>query len=531
MIENIRYIDIDEDTRVGYSYIKGKYYVTNKGYTTYRATIPQIQAVLSALDIETIEDSQLEELSSNEETLHSVYYTWNDTGSYIKTIQFNDFKDNPLTLDCEKKKIYIMNSNIVYDLEVNESVKNVRVPYLQSYYRTKLGLYIDRDDLIKFYNLLRSFYAPTVYNQIATPDELEKDPTNLSYTNVFMLSNYDETSPVVYYGTYNALNKEVPDEADYIERVDANKQVITSVVTLTNLSAGDTIILKGAEDLDNLYSADGTYTISAIEETSIYVEEPIPTSYEFPHETCSLISVEANIQSISRDTQTITLTELVPDTIFVGDTIHITGTTITTDYETITCDGSYTVQSIEDTSITVEEPIPTNYTGDTGSIYKEVLLGNIKRIQNNTIYLMKNLTLTILPEAHVNVYDPVAHATNTYTIQSVGQDYITVVETIGNYIPNYPTIQKLVPSSETMITVTKSDLDEFPTGEFLLDNFDQAQAYIQTVAKLPFPSDIVGANLYNKVAKQYALSEPTSTGISYMTLLGLYSKIYVDEAK
>ena len=31
----LRYIDIDQDTRVGYNYIKQQYYVRNKEYYTY----------------------------------------------------------------------------------------------------------------------------------------------------------------------------------------------------------------------------------------------------------------------------------------------------------------------------------------------------------------------------------------------------------------------------------------------------------------------------------------------------------------
>ena len=153
-MENLRYIQIDDDTRVGYSYVKEKFYVTNKGYTTYRDTIEQIQAVLTSMDITGIPDMEIQALTDSLETLHNVYYTWNDEGSYIKSLQFNDFSENVLVLNCEKKKIYVTNSNIVYDLEINESIKNVRVPYLCSYYKSKLGIDIPQEDMLYFYNLL-----------------------------------------------------------------------------------------------------------------------------------------------------------------------------------------------------------------------------------------------------------------------------------------------------------------------------------------------------------------------------------------
>ena len=531
---NKRYIDIDDDTRVGYSYIKSKFYVTNKGYTTYRTTIPQIQAVLHSLNITSIPDEDLEKLKSEIETLHTIYYTWHDTGSYIKTLQFNDFEEYPLTLNCDKKKIYIMNSNIVYDLEVNESVKNVRVPYLCTYYKTKLGLEISQKDMLYFYNLLYTFYKPVVYNQIALPDELEDDLTNLSYTNMFFISNYNGSSRATYYGTYNALNKSILTDAGYINSVNANNQYIETVVNLDNLSEGDTVVVEGTEEPNSQYSANGTYTISAIEENKIYVEETIPTSYVFPHRTCSLISTEVQIQAISRASQTITLSSPVPSSIFVGDTIQVTGTTQNVEYETITCDGSYTVASIGEYEITVEEQIPTDFISteeQKGYVYKEVFLSNVRREEGNTIYLLKDITLTILPNAKINVYDPVDYSTNTYTMASYTTDSITVSEDLPTYIPAYPMLKKSEPSTETLVTVTETDLEHFPIGEFLLDDFDQACEYIKTASNgVWYPKPIIGYNLYGKVAKVYPIEE-TDTGITSMHLRGLFSKIYEDKTK
>ena len=131
---NKRYIDVDADTRVGFNYIKQKFYVTNKEYTTYRTSIAEIQEVLHALEITDITDEELQNLKDYTEDLYKVTYTLQDTGAYIHTLQFNDFADYPLTLDCEKKKLYIMNSTIIYDLTLNESPRNVRIPRILSFY-------------------------------------------------------------------------------------------------------------------------------------------------------------------------------------------------------------------------------------------------------------------------------------------------------------------------------------------------------------------------------------------------------------
>ena len=92
MANNKRYIDIDEDTRVGYNFIQSKFYVTNKETTTYRSTVADIQKVLRALNIRNITDEQLTLLRSDMEVLTDIYYTLEDNGAYVHTIQFNDFK-------------------------------------------------------------------------------------------------------------------------------------------------------------------------------------------------------------------------------------------------------------------------------------------------------------------------------------------------------------------------------------------------------------------------------------------------------
>ena len=186
-----RYIDIDTDTRVGFNYIKNQYYVTNKGYTTYRNsdTEAEIQEVLHALDITSVTDEELLELKDDMEELYKVSYTLQDTGAYIHTLQFNDFKRYPLTLDCEKKKLYIMNSTIIYDLTLNESPKNVRIPRILSFYKNTLGLLMTTHDMSYFYSLLLSYYYPTCYNQVMYNTNTKK----YFYNNKFLLSNYSNT--------------------------------------------------------------------------------------------------------------------------------------------------------------------------------------------------------------------------------------------------------------------------------------------------------------------------------------------------
>ena len=264
---NTRYIDIDTDTRVGYNYIKKKYYVTNKGYTTYRPSIETILEVLHALNITSISEADLTPLMEDIETLHAIYYTWQDNGAYIHSLQFNDFKDYALTLDCEKAKLYIMNSTTVYDLTVNESPKVVRVPQLCNFYKRTLGLEISQTDMLYFYNLLLNFYKPTCYNQIITTEKPH------AYGNTFLLSNYDKTSCAVYNCLFNALGTSQPNPAPigYISSINNETNTISLIYPYTkeNLQVGDKIKLYGTNITisDTEYTDDGIYTIQNIPDT------------------------------------------------------------------------------------------------------------------------------------------------------------------------------------------------------------------------------------------------------------------------
>ena len=127
MRQNKRYIDITDYIRVGYNYMKDMFYVMNKGAISYRANIPDIQAILHSLNITDIEDSTIEGFKDTYEEITNLSYTLYNTGAYISSIQFNDFSDYPLILNCEKAKLYIQNSPIVFDLNTQESPKIVRL--------------------------------------------------------------------------------------------------------------------------------------------------------------------------------------------------------------------------------------------------------------------------------------------------------------------------------------------------------------------------------------------------------------------
>ena len=545
---NKRYIDIDVNTRVGFNYIKQKFYVTNKEYTTYRTSIAEIQEVLHALEITDITDEELQNLKDYTEDLYKVTYTLQDTGAYIHTLQFNDFKEYPLTLDCEKQKLYIMNSTIIYDLTLNESPRNVRIPRILSFYKNTLGLLISSEDMRYFYSLLLSYYYPTCYNQISYNEITDK----YFYNNKFLLSNYSNTSNATYICTYNPNNNAAFTDIGYVVGTNTtnNTIILDKNISEEDLQGYNKIIIEGTTTTidGNEYSADGEYTVEAIGNNILQVAETIPFAYEFPYKECYVLSAQYTITEMNRTNRTITLHEQ-PDNILVGDVILVSGASVESNFETISCNGTYTVESIQNKVITVEEEIPTDFDGE-AILIKEVFISNISKIYNKKLTLTETTDLdltgaTILihtiadGETTIENYPVSAFTTSTITVTGDVAAY--------NYINTCPKLYLPIPSpaenAEVLIDVTsvsENAEEVFPMGEFMVGSFEQCQSYIGTLAGLVVPSTTIKDNLYNEIPSSIELEaipdlttaregDTISCSIESMEFKGLYSKIYTEE--
>lgn len=529
---NNRYRDLTDYIRVGYNYIKDKFYVSNKGSVTYRDTIEDIQVVLHALDKNNVPDTLIQSFKDTMEEITDIYYTLSDTGSYINTLQFNDFEDYPLVIDCDKSKLYIKNSTVIYDLRTNESPKIVRVPRLCSFYKDVLGLHISQADMLKLYNLLVSYYSPTCYIQLQAREDKE-DP--LYYGDTLILSNYSETANAVYNWKYNPLNKTTPIDIANIIEINADtssivldKPLSPELVEEYNINEGSIILIQGVNVQigETVYTCDGSYSVSDINAGIITVSSTLPINYKFSYYTCSLVSDTYTISSISRDTNSIEVTE-APNNILIGNTICIIGTTITTEYETISCDGIYTVNNIQDNTIYVNEVIPTNFEGE-AYLYKEVNTYNIDKIEN------KIISFTEIPQVTLNQHKVIVYNNSineVYTVSGQTNNTITVTENIEDYTPEYPQLQYPIPSDEVKVTITyikEQYEDKLPLGSFILDTPEQAREYISEY-NFTIAPDI---NMIREVYKQYKGTyeiELHDIGSITMKFLGLYSEIYQEE--
>ena len=520
-----REIIIDEDTLVGYSFPTGTYYVTNKNTTTTRTTKEEIKQVLNIVAPSnqiTLED--LQTLSTTLETLYSLSYTYADNSAYIKTIQLNTYEENPLTLDLDLKKLYIMNSNLIFDLTLNEALE-YRVPYLIDYYEKTLGLQITTQQMSYLYTLLTSYYSPTYYNQITKAE----NTNTLYYTNIFNLSNYNNSLKETVSCTYNPNDIYTGNTIADISHINQDTRTIQLTSSIPSiLEVEDKIIINNATTIiDSIpYSLDGTYTITGLDQEAniIQVAETLPVSYDQEYLTLYLITSQTNIVEINRENFTITLSS-IPNTIKIGDKIYVTGTQQTLNEETVSADGEYTIANMTGNSLIVQEQIPINYTGEGATVYKELPIAYIQSISNNVV------TLFSAPTTPINVGDKVSINSNIFVVQSISSTVITLPEAVqsteGNnyvvtltnspdpYTLEFAHLQERIQEPLVSITIANSN-------PFIVDNFYQCEQYLALSPQFPILPSSIEDNIGQRVPMSMSM-----LGLE-ATCKGLYSDNYTE---
>lgn len=517
-----RIIPIDEDTIIGYSYPNKVYYITNKNTTTTRPTVQQALAVLNIVaPYHQVLEQDLVDLATKLETLEELSYTIEDTGKYIRTVQINTYAKNPITLDLDKQKLYIMNTNIIFDLTLNESSFS-RADRMRDYYKKHLGIDLSIKDLTTIYDFLLDYKKTKPYVVLNKHVEKAK-PITYSYQ-----INLLNPTTIDYKLTSNIIPLPVASYPTiaHISSINSNRVVELLEQVPTKLAIGDTVYIDNSTtvvDKETSYSSNGKYTIGNIEDNYIKVVESIPT-YKTPMTQCYLQQPVLDIEKVDRNTKVFTLTSPVPNSILIGDTIHVSNTTKTIDFQPTSIDGSYTVYSITNNLLTVHEDIPTDYTKEgteTPTLSKHVPLGEILSIKNRVITLTNTQLPTELNDLTILIdnkqYKVVSNTTNT----------ITVEEHIEDYTPSYAELKVEQPTKEVLVNITKSDTENLPVGEFMVDNPQECIDYL----KLGLADECVPTqDSFNKLGSAVEETTPIEIeGIESMHLLGLYSEVYTDK--
>ena len=530
----MREIIIDENTRVYYIYEDKLYYIENRNTTTPRTTAVETKKVLDIIaPSNTVIINDLISLAETYETLTSLSYTWEDTGAYIKTIQLNSFDKHPLCIDCEKSKIYIMNTEYIFDLTLTESYRT-RIEIMQLYYRDTLGLSLTIQELSDLYQLLTLRYNPTPYNVIATPMDTEHA---LRYNNIIKLSNYRKNSPATYTVTQNPNNKYNYDVIAHIVQIQ-NNAILLSAPAPSSLYIGQELNVSNTYTTvdTTTYTADGTYYIQEIDGNLILTTENLSSPYLYQPPILFALAYKTAVLSIDRDEQSITVPDTTDASYFViGDTVVVHGTSIPTEYETLTADGTYTIKGIEDNVIYVEETPTTNYILPDGAttypcIYKPLEACTINTITNTNIITETAIPSFIQVNSEVMVSYPngVENPTMEYTtVTGIDNKTLTISLPITNFTANYGLLRQPTPYSETLITVNSStNPNLLPTGSFMVDNTEQVNQYLHLLPNLT----LTNSGNYESLNKAVPQTYPVSIGsVEYMSLLGLYSEIYKED--
>ena len=448
LVENKRYIDIDKDTSVGFNYIKNKYYVTNKNTTTYRNTAEEVVEILEAMGIteitigtETIPltpEYLKNTIHDPIELLEKIYYTLEDNGSYIRTLQFNDWEEYPLAVDCSQGNIFIKNTNILFSLSLDISPEN-KITKFCSYYLETLGLNIPKNTMTALYNLLSRQYTWPYYYNLLSKDETSGE---LNYTNSFAMANFYKISPITCSALRNPYSKFDTSKLEDILSINNESNLITLKEPISPqelLIKGSTISVDGTlQEIDGAqYNSDGTYTVAELETnddediTAIKVVETIPSSYEYVYPTCYVESIDCDIYSMERDNRVIKVAyQDFPDNLLVGDTIYVQNAKVETDHEIISLEGSYTVQEITTQVKQIEDSVLSM--GTTGSantitinssstelqVGDKVKVSGTKTADDNLTYTITNIT-TSTNTVILNVAESIPYAYGNPTGGSV----------------------------------------------------------------------------------------------------------------
>lgn len=265
-------IKADSNTYVGYNHITSEFYVKNLDTKTAAKTATDAKLILDiTAPGNDISLERIAQLEHRLEPITSISYSLEDTGRYIKTIYFNEYKS--LSIQYDEPSLYIQGSNEMWDMSSTLSQDSVSL-FMWQYFVYYVGLNMPR----KLMNAIIAYYKeiqkPYVYNIIAPLTDEEKDAGKpLKYSNQFTMNNADHTSKGEYTGTKNPDNlytlnvydiKSIKTyETDVVYAVDSiekskNRINLTERLSSTVFTAGMKIRIADSGD-DKL---DGDYTVA-----------------------------------------------------------------------------------------------------------------------------------------------------------------------------------------------------------------------------------------------------------------------------
>ena len=424
-------IKADSNTYVGYNFLTSEYYVKNLETKTATKTAYEAKIVLDiTAPRNVISEEAIKALSKDYEPITSINYTLEDTGKYIKTIYFNNYKS--FSIQYDEPSLYIQSSNEMWDMSSTLSIDTITT-FLWQYYVYHLGLDMPVKIIESIVSYYKSLQNPYVYNVISPKNKKEDI---LTYSNKFMINDLNKKSKCRYEGIKNpdniyTLNKyniiksgydNIPDTYN-ISSVESNKNRINLELLLPEqtIKVGDKIELFDTPDIN------GIYTVTKIENdnipednsyvpvTHIIVAEDIAHDFVpvYNKNILKIINHAFKVTSItSSKSENYILLESSPaeDELNIDTQIEIFGTGVV--------DGFYTIKNKNGTKITINETFSESYT----PVYnKYIVRESAKKTKENSI--------TCKEEPECNTGDLIQITTSNKIIEN-----LKVTSIIGNKI-------------------------------------------------------------------------------------------------
>ena len=398
-------IKADSNTYVGYNFLTSEYYVKNLETKTATKTAYEAKLVLDITAPRNVVSVEaIQALSKDYEPITSISYTLEDTGRYIKTIYFNDYKS--FAIQYDEPSLYIRGSNEMWDMSSTIGVDSVALFFWQ-YFVYHLGLDMPQELINTIISYYKDIQKPYVYNIIEprTQEDIEADKP-LKYTNQFIINNANGMSRGEYTGIKN------PDDEYSLNRYVVTKTGVDHIVETYPVYSVDKI--RNKINLDKLYPedlflgkqielfdteiVDGIYEVLNVEND---VEDPEnPMDHPLTHLTVpaksffkdfiplynknvlkimpTILEVESLVITQKEDgtsESSIICTNAVPTEIFkTENNIEIFNTGVT--------DGIYTIKSVSENTIILDENLKSEYT----PLYnKYIVKESAKKVIENSI--------------------------------------------------------------------------------------------------------------------------------------------------
>lgn len=358
-------IKADSNTYVGYNFLTSEYYVKNLETKTATKTAIDAKIVLDITapgNIVTTEEIEL--LSRTLEPVVNISYTLEDTGKYIKTIYFNDYK--AFAMQYNEPFLFIRGSNEMWNMSSTIGIDSVST-FMWQYYVYHLGLDMPKalmNSIIEYY---KEIQKPYVYNIIEprTQEDIDNGKP-LMFTNQITLNNYNGTSRGEYIGTKNpdniyTLNTYNITKAGFdtvaetfpVNSIEKNR----SRINMAKMYPEGTFEVGRQIEIFGTESVDGVYTIDEVRNdneeldnatTHIIVKEYFEKDYLslYSQNIMKIVNPSYAVSNVQKATSTIIFTNPLEEGVFsVGTKVEI--------FNTGVIDGFYIVHTRNSDSIIV----------------------------------------------------------------------------------------------------------------------------------------------------------------------------------